>query len=351
MPKSFLAHSPTCAVVVVCLTTWPSIARSQVAAGAGAGSTVPFVIGGHHVDVGGGIDRVASTVNPYTLAAARVGTSLGSSSNGFAVRIGTERSLDLAGAPTFGVLQMTSWRQLGDVTLHFDVSSRAAHFSSLGISDKPAQSWVDSSGYQVQRTDTIQQAQDLRLRAWSQLETEVSWEHGPVRWDAVVGARPPVAGLPFAVWGRVATTMRVFRGVAVIAEVGSLPAQVALNLPSARFVHLGLQFNPFAAGRDDRRHDVDRAAAFSVLPTGPQQCTITLRAPGAKTVEIAGDFNGWRPVPLSLASPDVWQVTIGLSEGTYRMNVRIDGGAWTAPPGTVTVTDDFGGTVGLVQVR
>ncbi|MGH7581861.1 MAG: glycogen-binding domain-containing protein [Gemmatimonadales bacterium] len=274
---------------------------------------------------------------------------LGSSTWGVGVRLGTERALDLAGAPTFGVLQMATWRRMGDVTLHFNVSSHAARFSNMRISDQPSDGWVDSSGYRVQRADTIQQSQDLRLRAWSQVETAVTWKRGRLQWDAAVEVRPPVAGLPFAVWGQVATTLRLFRRLSVIAEVGSLPAQVALSVPSARFVHLGIQINPFDASRDERTPATERAVLFSVLPSGTQQCTITLRDASAKTVEVAGDFDGWHPISLSRTNPGIWQVTVGLRERTYHVNVRIDGGPWMAPPGTVTVTDDFGGTVGLVQ--
>ncbi len=329
----------------------PSTAHAQVTTGAGAGSIVPFAVAGHHFEAGGGIDRLVSSVNPYTLAAARVGTTLGSSKTGFAIAFGGDQALNLAGTPLFGVLQTAAWRQMGDVTLRFDVSSYAARVSNFSLSNQPAEQWTDSSGYQVLRTDSVQTLQDPRLRLWSQLETTASWQRGRFRWDAVVGARPPVAGLPAAVWGRVGTSWRAFRGLAVIAEAGSLPAQVALNVPSARFVHLGFQLTPFGGNTDDRVTPARPAAAFSVRPVGPQQYAITLRVTGATTVEIAGDFDRWHPIPLSLVHPGVWQVRVGMVEGTYRMNVRIDGGAWTAPPGAATVTDEFGGTVGLVQVR
>jgi hypothetical protein len=32
------------------------------------------------------------------------------------------------------------------------------------------------------------------------------------------------------------------------------------------------------------------------------------------------------------------------------MNVRVDGGPWAAPSGMPVVTDDFGGTVGILRV-
>ena len=40
-----------------------------------------------------------------------------------------------------------------------------------------------------------------------------------------------------------------------------------------------------------------------------------------------------------------------LQPGTHRMNIRIDGDSWTAPPGLPTVNDEFSGRVGILVVR
>jgi hypothetical protein len=33
------------------------------------------------------------------------------------------------------------------------------------------------------------------------------------------------------------------------------------------------------------------------------------------------------------------------------VNIRVNGDAWTAPPGTPSIEDEFNGTVGLVVVQ
>jgi hypothetical protein len=33
------------------------------------------------------------------------------------------------------------------------------------------------------------------------------------------------------------------------------------------------------------------------------------------------------------------------------MNVRINGGEWTVPPGMLSMRDEFGGTVGLLVIQ
>ena len=46
----------------------------------------------------------------------------------------------------------------------------------------------------------------------------------------------------------------------------------------------------------------------------------------------------------------MWTADVRVVPGAYRVNVRIDGGTWKAPPGTATISDDFGGSAGLVVV-
>ena len=78
--------------------------------------------------------------------------------------------------------------------------------------------------------------------------------------------------------------------------------------------------------------------------------TISIRAPGARSVEIAGDFTEWNPVVLSRARGDRWEVTVPLAPGVYRLNLRVDDGAWTPPPGVSRTVDAYEGTVGVLVV-
>ena len=66
-------------------------------------------------------------------------------------------------------------------------------------------------------------------------------------------------------------------------------------------------------------------------------------------VEISGDFTDWKPIELrrSLTNGDAWEGMFRMSRGIHRINVRRDGGAWTAPAGTTRSADDFDGEVGV----
>jgi 1,4-alpha-glucan branching enzyme len=74
-------------------------------------------------------------------------------------------------------------------------------------------------------------------------------------------------------------------------------------------------------------------------------------APGAAQVELMGDFTSWDTVRLNRVAKDTWEATLRIEPGTYRVSVRVDGGAWGAPPGIPSQRDEFNGVVGVVVVR
>jgi len=77
---------------------------------------------------------------------------------------------------------------------------------------------------------------------------------------------------------------------------------------------------------------------------------IRVNARAAQRVEITGDFTGWVPVLLRSAGDGWWTVEFRLAPGQYEMNVRVDGGTWVIPPGTLPLKDEFGGSAGLLVV-
>ena len=51
------------------------------------------------------------------------------------------------------------------------------------------------------------------------------------------------------------------------------------------------------------------------------------------------------------AHPGAWSVALPIERGKYQMNIRINGGQWTVPPGLLTMADEFGGAVGLLVIE
>jgi 1,4-alpha-glucan branching enzyme len=93
------------------------------------------------------------------------------------------------------------------------------------------------------------------------------------------------------------------------------------------------------------------AAAFAVEDATNGQRTLRIRIPSARSVELSGDFTGWKPIALQRADDNHWEVTLAIAPGMHRLAIRVDGDAWTPPPGVSAVPDEFQGLVGVIVVK
>jgi chromosome partitioning protein len=70
----------------------------------------------------------------------------------------------------------------------------------------------------------------------------------------------------------------------------------------------------------------------------------TLRAPGAHSVQLAGDFNGWSPAACEMNQhDDVWQAVLSLAPGRYKYRYVVDGQWQSDPMNPETEPSPFGG--------
>ena len=76
-----------------------------------------------------------------------------------------------------------------------------------------------------------------------------------------------------------------------------------------------------------------------------------MHVPGARKVELMGDFTDWQPIEMKRVGVDRWEVRVPLRAGAHRLNIRIDDGEWGVPPGVTAITDDFSGVVGVLIVQ
>lgn len=80
---------------------------------------------------------------------------------------------------------------------------------------------------------------------------------------------------------------------------------------------------------------------------------LVLLQPGARSVSVAGDFNGWDPAQTKLERSDggVWTATIPLKPGRYQYMFVIDGKQWIADPlAPEETTDGFGAQNAVLDV-
>ena len=119
-------------------------------------------------------------------------------------------------------------------------------------------------------------------------------------------------------------------------SAGSYAANPMLGTAAGRFVNAGLSM------RLGRRAGALPAPA-GVRAPGPGMTRVSIKADDARRVELAGDFNQWKPVVASRAENGVWYADLDLPQGEYRYAFRIDGKEWRVPEGVAAVDDEFGG--------
>ena len=294
-----------------------------------------------------GLGRVESSASHRWGA---VGTSVG---------LGVERPTNVPGARVQPLLTARVWREMGRLVLSLGTEAHSArttgragalHLETLAESafDDTThlwRHWVDSS----MAGDSGSASRALQ---WADVAARATWSSDRLTVDARLGMQPKLEASPRTVWARATATVAMSPAFAFVAGAGTEPSRGWIGLPSSRFLSFGIRVAvngvppgapPAAAPRPLPR--------FSVKEAGGELYLLTLRLADARTVEISGDFTGWRPVSMRQTSRDTWQAMVALTRGSHRANVRIDGNAWIAPPGMSSTTDGFNGTVGIFVVR
>ena len=240
------------------------------------------------------------------------------------VRTSDERSNDLRH------LEAGGWTRLGRVTLLGSVSPTAV-------------------GDSIRYTDA-----QLFLR-WLGSGVEIG---GSLGWRS--GSRRPTDAGDRSVWGNGSAAVWLMPWLAVTASGGTYPLDLTQGFPGGRYGSVGLRLttrsrtaSPEWEGRHGRELTNPAEfgiADFEVRAAAAGIWTVRVRAPGARSVELSGDFTSWDPVSLSAAGDGWWTARLPIRRGTYQVSVRRDGGRWLVPPGLVGVRDEFGGEAGILVI-
>jgi hypothetical protein len=234
-----------------------------------------------------------------------------------------------------------------------------------GVQAGDAGAWIRSGAATLTAvaTPTAVSTSTGRSIRYTDVELSSRWVGGPVELGAMLGARAGdaaiVAPRDERVWGAGSATVRLAGPLSLVASAGSYPVDFVQGFPGGRYVSLTLGFVPRAAARRTApgwkggAGAASRASgvtAFAVERTSAGLHRVRVRAPGANTVEIAGDFSAWQPVALRRATGDWWEAALRLPPGSQEIAVRTDRGTWAAPPGLVVVADELGGFTGMIAV-
>lgn len=96
-----------------------------------------------------------------------------------------------------------------------------------------------------------------------------------------------------------------------------------------------------------------QTASFDSISEPKVFVRLVLVQPAARSVSVAGDFNGWNPTQTKLERADggVWTVTLPLKPGRYEYMFVIDGKQWIADPlATEAAIDGFGAQNAVLDI-
>ncbi|HSE50748.1 MAG TPA: glycogen-binding domain-containing protein [Gemmatimonadales bacterium] len=133
--------------------------------------------------------------------------------------------------------------------------------------------------------------------------------------------------------------------IALFAAAEAYPGNPLLGTPGGRAFSAGLSLRAVAPVRE-------RGPKPAGIPDpAPGLTRLSIRAASAARVDVAGDWNQWRPVPLARGSQGIWYGDFAIAPGLYRYAFRIDGARWEVPEGVAAVNDGFGGKSAWLSVR
>jgi hypothetical protein len=167
---------------------------------------------------------------------------------------------------------------------------------------------------------------------------------GRLRLGAAAGER--MADDERAGFGSVSASIDLTSAASLDVAAGRFPRNRLLGTPAGSFFTAGVSLRTGGALADPPQPKPSGAPA---IPRGMTR--LALRAADATRVELAGDFNNWRPTPATRSANGVWYADLRIEPGQYRYAFRVDGRDWRVPDGATAVDDGFGGKSAWITVR
>jgi len=209
-------------------------------------------------------------------------------------------------------------------------------------------------------SDSIRYADAQASFSWTSDQVEIGALFGHRFGDALT-----VLSADTRTWASVTASRWIIPRVALVASGGTYPIDPTQGFPGGRFVSLSVRVKTGIL-RGPRSSDITPGAGipdsvpsaaaivdFRIDRARDGTVKFTANATGARLVEISGDFTRWDPLRMeeNPAHPGAWSVALPIERGKYQMNIRINGGQWTVPPGLLPMADEFGGAVGLLVIE
>lgn len=197
----------------------------------------------------------------------------------------------------------------------------------------------------VTRTETVD-----HQTFWQTAQATLRWAHGRFSMDGV-GGLSLGEGVTARRWAQARMGFQFSRHVGMLAAWGERPAAALAfegNAPPRTM--LGVELTPWVPRGASAGDGVPQVTQWRATPAGPGLLLVRVHARGARAVELTGDVTDWAPMALERTNGGWWGVLLQASAGVHRVQVRVDGGAWTAPPGLPRAADAAGGSAGVLLV-
>lgn len=197
-------------------------------------------------------------------------------------------------------------------------------------------------------------AYDLRVPApYAEAAMALEWAEGPFEMSGMVARRSTSREAGVMSW-QVAATYWFTENLGFIIGGGRYSPDLWQAHPGGQYatvaVRVGYQPAVRSRLRTPSTRPVPGIAGFEIGDIGEGQWLLRVDAPLAQLVEVMGDFTDWQPLRLLPSGDGAWTAVLPLAPGTYRLNIRVDGGTWGVPPGVGAAMDEFSGRVGVLIV-
>jgi hypothetical protein len=144
-------------------------------------------------------------------------------------------------------------------------------------------------------------------------------------------------------WGSADFAWDVLGPVTFEAAVGRYPEDIT-GFTDGLYAQAGVRIHARGPSRAPPRPPMN----LRRLDDGRVRLELRYRGMG-DSLRIAGDWNGWTPVPLTRKGRDRWTVELAMAPGAYAFAL-LDGERWVLPTGVTGVDDGFGGVVATLLV-
>ena len=266
-----------------------------------------------------------------------------------------------------------AWGKLGSPTAKFGTATLTATFTNFAFSKIASVHDTGSAQLSCASSSSSSLADRGPIRGWftessnnmsacerqsrfGDLEGSLHWEVGAFELTAQTGRR---FGDSYDVtadsrrWTAATATIWLSDRIAIVGGGGRQPALPLRGLPARSFGMAGLELAYWPMSRTSVPVSLPRAVlvkAFEMRPASAGMHKIIIHVRGVETVDVMGDFSDWSPLMLQRRGRDLWELSVPMSPGMHQINVRVDRGAWMAPPGMPTMRDAYGGEVGLISI-